>query len=112
MILFLNLVRSNSISLFLNATASAISFNDNWSVLLDKFSGSCSRNCRDNNSFSSCFPSRVPDIIVCFSSRVQTRFPQKKQGPDPSCSHTIRPHLIQLPINLCFDAWHSHEFRP
>lgn len=41
-----------------------------------------------------------------------TRLPQKRHGPDPSCSHTIRPHLTQLEISLCFVAWHSQECLP
>ncbi len=49
----------------------------------------------------------------CFMNYVGlTKLPQKKHGPDPSWSHTIRPHLTQLPTSLCFDAWHSHELRP
>jgi len=34
------------------------------------------------------------------SSLVQTRSPQNKHGPDPSCSHTTRPQLRQLLISL------------
>lgn len=41
-----------------------------------------------------------------------TRLPQKRHGPDPSCSHTILPHLTQLEISLCFVAWHSQECLP
>lgn len=41
-----------------------------------------------------------------------TRLPQKRHGPDPSCSHTIRPHLTQLEISLCLVAWHSQECLP
>lgn len=70
-----NLVRSYSISLSLNATACAISFNDNWedcSFVPTRFCPSCSRNCRASNSRSNFRPSFVPEIIVSRSSRVQT----------------------------------------
>lgn len=41
-----------------------------------------------------------------------TRLPQKWQGPEPSCSHTIRPQLRQLLTSLCFWARHSQICRP
>lgn len=41
-----------------------------------------------------------------------TRVLQNKQGPDPSWSHTIRPHERQLLISLCLDASQSHLCLP
>lgn len=41
-----------------------------------------------------------------------TKLPQKRQGPDPSCSQTMRPHVMQLLMRLCFCARHSQACRP
>lgn len=41
-----------------------------------------------------------------------TRLPQKRQGPEPSCSHTMRPQLRQLLMSLCFWARHSQACWP
>lgn len=41
-----------------------------------------------------------------------TRLPQKRQGPEPSCSQTMRPQLMQLLMRLCFWARHSQAWRP
>lgn len=43
---------------------------------------------------------------------MRTRFPQNRHGPEPSCSHTMRPQLRQLLMSLCFWARHSQECRP
>jgi hypothetical protein len=37
---------------------------------------------------------------------------QKRHGPEPSCSHTIRPQWRQLFTNLCLLAWQSQGWRP
>ena len=41
-----------------------------------------------------------------------TSSPQKMQGPDPSCSHTMRPQCVQLLMSLCLAARQSHLYRP
>ena len=41
-----------------------------------------------------------------------TRLAQKRQGPEPSCEHTTRPHLVQLLTSVCLAAWHSQTCLP
>ena len=41
-----------------------------------------------------------------------TKEPQNKQGPEPSCSQTIRPQTRQLLMSLCFWPRQSHGWRP
>lgn len=41
-----------------------------------------------------------------------TRAPQNRQGPEPSCSQTMRPHSRQLLMSLCFWPRHSQAWRP
>ncbi len=73
-----------------------------------------SKPCQDfeSKSFFSFSPFLEPELIFAISSLVHTILPQKKQGPVPSCSHTMRPHVKQFAISLCFVAWHSQEWRP
>lgn len=37
---------------------------------------------------------------------------QVRHGPDPSCSHIMRPHFKQLFISACSLAWQSQGWRP
>jgi hypothetical protein len=41
-----------------------------------------------------------------------TRLLQNRHGPDPSCSHTTRPHFRQLFTSLCLLPWQSQWWRP
>lgn len=64
--------------------------------------------------------SHPTDPLVCLSCSYPliwihhglTRFPQNRQGPEPSCLHTMRPHCTQLFTSSCLDAWHSQWWRP
>jgi len=51
-------------------------------------------------------------LVLCHPETILTILLQKRQGPEPSCSHTMRPHLRQLFTSLCLLAWQSQGWRP
>jgi len=51
-------------------------------------------------------------LVLCQPETILTILLQKRQGPEPSCSHTMRPHFRQLFTSLCLLAWQSQGWRP